>query len=529
MKVTLDLTANGLIRVEPDGFLAGQSHALFVHHCRLGGFYFQARPVPAHYGSTDYLRPLVESLRKGGFEPHLTASLAAFLRERIERSNKWKADLAARVQGLAARNLHMKPYQVLDAHTVAQRRGILIAHEMRVGKSIVTLAAAPDNARVVVVCPKTAKVEWVRTVRQWRPDLTPVAVDKSTEFRWPRDSEVVIIHYDALPATFPRSPGEVICIIDEVHRCKSTKTQVYKKTKSLARTALATKGKCWLTTGTPIMNKQPELWAILQLAGLGEEAFGSWPTFCRVMGGVQGMWGMEWNDPLPRGRELLKKVMIRRTREEVGMGSEFSYEEICIPLDGIAADELAAFERAIYNAGLTLDEVVNLTAGSAAARNIDFTMISKVRSAVAASKIPEMMSLITEHEANGEPLVVFSAHRTPINYLRDRPHWGVITGEDSTKHREEVISAFKRGELRGVGLTIKACGVALDLTRASRALFVDRDWVPANNAQAESRLAGHDQKNPVVIATIVADHPIEHRLYEILLIKQNIYNDVLKK
>ena len=46
---------------------------------------------------------------------------------------------------------------------------------------------------------------------------------------------------------------------------------------------------------------------------------------------------------------------------------------------------------------------------------------------------------------------------------------------------------------------------ALDLTRAARALFVDRDWVPANNAQAESRLAGHDQRNPVVITTLVAD------------------------
>ena len=140
--------------------------------------------------------------------------------------------------------------------------------------------------------------------------------------------------------------------------CKNTKTIVYKKTKALVRTVLAAGGKCWLTTGTPIMNKQPELWAILQLAGLGDEAFGSWPTFCRVMGGVQGVWGMEWGEPAKRGRDLLQKVMIRRTREEVGMGSEPTYDEIAVPVEGTVAAALAAFEQTIKQAGLTLEEVV---------------------------------------------------------------------------------------------------------------------------------------------------------------------------
>lgn len=529
MRVTLHLTANGLVRVEPDGYLAGKDHVEFQAACGRGGFFFMARPVPAHYGSPDNLKPLVQSLQSRGYTPHVTTELAAHVRERVVRLNQWKTDIARRIQNLAARDLRMKPYQILDAHDVAQRRAILVAHEMRVGKSIVTLAAAPDRAAMVVVCPKTAKLEWIRTVRQWRPDLAPVPIDKAPDFRWPEEGEVVVIHYDALPAAPGRLNREVVVIVDEAHRCKNTKTIVYKKTRAVVRTALVARGKCWLTTGTPIMNKQPELWAILQLAGLGDEAFGSWPTFCRVMGGTQGVWGMEWGEPTDRGRELLKKVMIRRTREEVGMGSEPTYQEIAVPVDGILAEELAEFERLLSHHGLTVQDVVNLTSGAAAARSIDFTMISRVRSAVAAAKIPEMLAVVAEHESTREPLVIFSSHRAPVNHLRDRPGWGVVTGEDSTRHREETIAAFKRGELLGVGLTIKACGVALDLTRASRALFVDRDWVPANNAQAESRLAGHDQKNAVVIATLVADHPIEHRLYEILMTKQGISDDVLRK
>lgn len=529
MTVTLALTANGLVRVEPASFLGGQAHAEFEAACRRGGFYFLARPVPAHYGSPDNLLALVKSLKNSGFSPTAAPELVRHLTERTNRLNQWKVDMAARAKGLAARDLRMKPYQVHDAHVVAQRQAILIAHEMRVGKSIVTLAAAPDNAALVIICPKTAKLEWIRTIRQWRPDIEPVPIDKSTSFRWPVPGEAVVVHYDALPAAPVRTSHETICIIDEVHRCKNTKTIVYKKTKALVRTAMLSKGKCWLTTGTPIMNKQPELWAILQLAGLGSEAFGSWPTFCRVMGGLQGIWGMEWGEPTPKGKELLKKVMIRRTREEVGMGSMPSYEEIAVPVKGLVEEELNEFERVLSHHGLTLSEVVNLTAGAAAARHIDFTMIARVRSAVAGAKIPAMMRIVQQHERNKEPLVIFSSHRAPVNHLRDRPGWGVVTGEDSTKHREETIAAFKRGELLGVGLTIKACGVALDLTRSSRALFVDRDWVPANNAQAESRLAGHDQKNPVTIATLVADHPIEHRLYEILLTKQGISDDVLGK
>jgi hypothetical protein len=74
--------------------------------------------------------------------------------------------------------------------------------------------------------------------------------------------------------------------------------------------------------------------------------------------------------------------------------------------------------------------------------------------------------------------------------------------------------------LKGVGLTIRAAGVGLTLTHSSHSLFVDLDWVPTWNTQAEDRIhrIGQDAEK-VLITRMVSDHPLDKHVHALLAAK----------
>jgi len=73
-----------------------------------------------------------------------------------------------------------------------------------------------------------------------------------------------------------------------------------------------------------------------------------------------------------------------------------------------------------------------------------------------------------------------------------------------------------------VALTIRAGGVAITLTRAAHALFVDRDLTPGTNDQAEDRICRIGQTRGCVIRTLVANHALDQRVSEILCTKRSV-------
>ena len=134
---------------------------------------------------------------------------------------------------------------------------------------------------------------------------------------------------------------------------------------------------------------------------------------------------------------------------------------------------------------------------------------------LARKKIDAMLQWVTLREDDG-PLVVFSSHRAPLDALGTLPGWGLIHGDTPMAQRHELVERFQGGKLRGLGCSIRAAGVGLTLTKAHHMIFVDRSYVPAENMQARDRLVRFGQHHPVLVAILVADHPFERRLDEIL-------------
>ena len=142
--------------------------------------------------------------------------------------------------------------------------------------------------------------------------------------------------------------------------------------------------------------------------------------------------------------------------------------------------------------------------------------------------------MVEEHEEDDIPLVVFSAHVEPLNKLAERDGWKKITVETRSEDRQKIVEEFQSGRLNGVAVSIKAGGVGITLTRAWKAIFIDLDWVPGANQQAEDRICRIGQEsNKIEIVRMVSDHPLDIHVIELISWKMSIIessvDDVVKK
>jgi SWI/SNF-related matrix-associated actin-dependent regulator 1 of chromatin subfamily A len=384
----------------------------------------------------------------------------------------------------------------------------LLADEMGLGKTAQALTALPPFARAVVVCPKSLRYTWAAECARWRPDLAPVlAPIKSVPA--PEHATVSIHHYESLP---DNCGSRATCgdfdalIVDEAHRAKNTKTKISAKLKMLRGRA----HRVWLLTGTPLLSRPLDLRGVLGAAGLFEEAFGNFRRFVWLFNAYQGRYGWVWGTPRPEVAECMARVTLRRLRSSVLAELPQKTRRV------IAVGDLSAKLREQMDAAD--GEWNEYQARRPDAHDLPpFEIISSVRQALAEAKIAAMLDQCALSEESGAPLVVYSAHRAPIDALVERAGWATITGETPADVRATNVEAFQAGRLAGLGLTIAAGGVGLTLTRAAHALFVDLDWNPAANAQAEDRLCRIGQTSDrILISNLEADHPLERRINEVL-------------
>lgn len=398
--------------------------------------------------------------------------------------------------------------------------------------TVQTLVSLPKDgsAPVLVVCPASLKYNWQDEVEKWRPDYKTLILKNKSEFRFPERGEIIIMNFEQLPdwleapdrakmpwaiykpvlekfragnrKIFPQA-GEVILVVDEAHRLKNYKTKRAMRATELVQMV----NRVWGLTGTPFDNKPADLYGVLSTLDMAFKTFGSWKNFCRLMNARRGRFGLEWGKPLAEVPERLRRVMLRRRREVVLPDlPKKTYSKLVV--GDMSATLRKQLDKLWEEFGTQVEVAEALP---------PFELFSKIRAELAKSRIKAMLEYVENAEEQDVPLVVFSAHLAPLDKLLTRKGWAVITGDTKLETRQKIVRKFQNGELKGVGLTIKAGGVGLTLTRAWKALFVDLGWTPAENAQAEDRICRIGQESDVVeIIRMVSDHPMDLHVLNIL-------------
>ena len=430
------------------------------------------------------------------------------------------------------------PYQRAAIAFGLSRPNVLLADEMGLGKTIEALGminAEPEAKRVLVVCPASLKLNWARECERWLVDRGHVGIAGKT---FPHEADVVIVNYDILDKWRAELRQEWdVLVADECHYVKNARA---KRSKRLY--ALRARRKLFLT-GTPILNRPFELWAIVSCLAPDEfKAF--WPFAKRYCKPKRNRFGWEFQGAanLDELHERLRStVMVRRTKVEVlpdlppkrrqviELASDHIASLIAVETEAWQehqrrVNELRALSRRGGPSGDA--ELATLRAGV----NASFGELAKLRQDTALAKVPLVVEHVKSILEDAGKIVLFAHHRSVIRELAEPFGDEVVTltGDDDATLRQAAVDRFQDDD--GCRLfigSITAAGFGLTLTAAAHVVFAELDWVPAHLTQAEDRTHRIGQQESVLVQHLVLQDSLDARMVGALIKKQRVVDQVV--
>ena len=206
----------------------------------------------------------------------------------------------------------LKPFQRAGVAYLLEQRRAFLADEQGLGKTIEALATLEADGAypAIVVCPASLKLNWMREIERWLPGRSAQTLTGMGGNNSPIPAaDITVVNYDILAAR-AQTLGAMApraLVLDESHYCKNAAA---KRTQAVARLAssVPSDGLVLALTGTPVMNRPPEL--IAQLRILGRLAdFGSGAQFGRRFKGADAHVRLHWH--------LRSRCFVRRLKVDV--------------------------------------------------------------------------------------------------------------------------------------------------------------------------------------------------------------------
>ena len=404
----------------------------------------------------------------------------------------------------------------------------LIGDDMGVGKTIQALAYSalhPENHPVLVVCPANVKYNWVKEFQAWLPNLTTEAI-KNGKSVVP-DTDVVVINYDLMKKKQLEleDKGFNICIFDESHYLKNSKAQRTIASLDLARTCKD----ILCLSGTAITNRPIEFFTTLNL--LRPTEFGNFFAYAkRYCDAEHNGWGWDFKGSSNEDElhERTRAFGIRRLKKEV-------MDELPDKIRQIVDVYPTVAEKRHYNnvQRTWMNEYSMHKQNGTLPAGFVLNMLTELRHHCGLLKVSATVEWVKEYnEMTGKPVIVFAHHRdvvdSIIEELKGELSIGRITGDVSAEKRQERVDAFQDGKIDVMVCSTVAAKEGLTLTKADTVVFVEREWTPAWEEQAEDRVnrIGQDAETVHAVYLSVAG-TIDEKFNTVVEEKRRVIQSIL--
>jgi len=425
-------------------------------------------------------------------------------------------------------------FQAEDVKYLQDQHSVLIANDMGTGKTYEAIArdveirAGSIKLRTLVVAPLTVLEDVWKTHYEELTDIPITVVNpKDRDESWQeylKKGGVFCVHWEAL-RLMPKlnSVSWTHIIADECHRMKNRKAQQTKALKSVNSVG-------WKTamSGTPVINRPDEMWSVLNW--LYPNQFRSYWKFYKQYVDfdvvIQGNRRFQKVNGPKNANILLKEIKpfyVRRRKEDVlpDLPDKY-YTTMHVDLSpqqrktyNMMKKEMIAWigeqEEELLTAPVVIAQLTRLQQFSCAYADLD-PVTGKVRLQEPSSKLDAFMQIVEDNPE--QQVVLFSRFKSFIRLASRRfekesiPHVQ-LTSDIPQKDRHGVVERFQSGKARVFAGTIAAGGVGITLTASSTVVFVDRDWSPALNLQAEDRLHRYGQMQAVQVIDIMARNTVD--------------------
>lgn len=398
---------------------------------------------------------------------------------------------------------------------------------------------------VLVICPAALKVNWKREFKKFA-GIEACILDDSNRASWEKfwelkrpDGEalcpVFITNYESLKKFFVIKVKNTSrfslasiefdervrlfksVIIDEIHKCKSSKTQQAKFVEGIC------KGKKWIfaLTGTPVVNNNTDL--IQQLRILGRlDDFGGYKQFVsRFCDGPKQSSNMKelhyrlWCCCFFR-REKAKVLTQLPDKMRQYITCEITnrkeYQD--------AEDNFLKYLRQYKHADD--DKIARAMRGEVMVR------MGILKEIAARGKVKAVADFIHDVIDGGEKLIMFAYLKEVVLALKEEfPDAVTVTGSDNITQKQNAVDRFQNDpECKLIILNYKSGGTGLTLTASSRVGFIEFPWTYSDCEQAEDRAHRNGQKNAVNCYYFLGDKTIDEYMYKVIQTKKDIANEV---
>ncbi len=413
----------------------------------------------------------------------------------------------------------LRPYQLQVRNELGGFRGVLLAMEMRTGKTpLACHLHDPALGPLIVIAPLAAREAWKDWVgRTFNWPLQCLATF-NTEQDMP-DLPAYFCHYEILGehAPFLLRQGVGTLVLDEIHCLQGMRSNRVQAVALLVAPAKKILG----LSGTPMWNKPKSMWQLLHFLtpGAWGTAFEFKRRYCGAEPGAHG-WtyeGITHNDEL---RARIGYMTARLTWKDVAPDlppTTRTFEPV-----SLTAKQYADLEAAAMKA--TLAKGTSSAAG----------YFANLRRKAGMLKVKPAVEAALHSAEDGHKVVLWAWHNEVLDKLEgefaeeatysSRPWW-TLRSSDSVAQREVNVDEFRRHD--GPAFLVASMGVGgvgLDLSCSDHAIFVELDWTPAMVYQAEMRTFHKDR--PQSVTYFYTDDPTETKLIAALDAKNGFANAV---
>jgi len=391
-----------------------------------------------------------------------------------------------------------------------------------------------DAQRVLIVCPSSLKINWMREIENFTDDVAIVSGR-----HWV-DARFVIVNYDVLKNFHtildPKKEYEEwevlsnivdfkpdLMILDEAHYIKNHKSIRGKILKDIGKNY--SPERVWLLTGTPIANRPMDYYNLLAI--IKSPVANNWIHFAkrycdgrRFKKGGRYIWVTDGASNLDELAIKTRRTILRRKKEDVLDLPDKLITPIYLELenkDGYEAvwDEYLAKRKAEGRKGNPQKDLVEMTL---------------LRTFVAMETVPHSIAKAEEAIEAGRKVIIFCNFSDEIDSFLT--HFGskavCVRGGMSDSKKQASVDRFQEDDSCQVFVgQIKAAGVGLTLTAAEVVIMNSLDWVPGNHEQAEDRAYRIGQNKMVNIYYMLMDKTIDNLVWKILNHKKKIIGTIM--
>lgn len=477
-------------------------------------------------------------------------------------------------------------------HLHERNTGGILGDEMGLGKTVQIAAflGAMHNARrlrtVLLLCPASVLLQWVRELHKWYPMMRVVLLHASgsgatlagrTYSQLIREVLDDDDGDDGATHTIGNGGGVVVStyenvrqyqelfmdvewdyvVLDEGHRIRNPDaeiTLVCKQFKTVHRIIL---------TGTPIQNRLRELWSLFDFVYPGK--LGTLPIFDDEFvlpirtGGYANASKMQvlmaYKCALVL-KDLINPFLLRRTKKEIQHVTKMPEK-----MEQILFCSLTPKQQGAYQTYLNSPEVASVlrrdirpfraisilrhicnhpdllsTVGDngVASYNTAMREIDDYGSPEGSGKMIVLNKILALWKEQGHRVLLFTQTRKMLDILESMmAQLGYtfcrLDGTTSVKERQALLDAYNAdgSSIFIFLLTTRAGGIGINLVGADRVVIFDPDWNPSTDLQARERSWRLGQTKQVTIYRLITSGTIEEKIYHRQIFKQYLTTKVL--